>query len=106
MSEEQKQKAIEDRSRILPSGTIYVGGNVVGKTDDSGAFRVEVPGGGTYVITAGKNGAVMSRQPMVIKTGQTLELGSPIVLLPAPGPSCCSAPQPGQRRIGGVPAAR
>jgi hypothetical protein len=28
MSEEQKQKAIEDRSRILPSGTIYVGGNV------------------------------------------------------------------------------
>jgi len=80
-------------SRIEP-GRIYEGGTVVGQTDEAGAFRIELPGGGTYVITVELNKANGSQQPVVIETGQALELARPIRLNRGPPlvPGCCSAP--------------
>src|SRR5262249_38302687 len=35
-----------------PSGVAFVNSNPAGETDSAGTFRVELPAGGTYVITA------------------------------------------------------
>lgn len=84
---------------IHPSGIAYVDGMPVGETDNAGAFSVELPGGGTYVITARIESANSrgygSRQPVVVETGQMLHL-APIMLSFSTYPGCCPVDSPAQ----------
>jgi hypothetical protein len=85
MNEEQKQEEIDRRSLIYPERT-YMGPQVVvGYTDSSGAFSVQLPGAGTYIITAmfqlSQSRINGSRQPVVVDNGQNVDLGLPIRLL-------------------------
>jgi hypothetical protein len=82
MSEAQKQAAIDRLSTIDPK-RIYVDGTPVGQTDTAGAFVVELPRAGTYIITVTRRALRQygSRQPVVVSAGATTQLRQPIKLI-------------------------
>src|SRR5690606_26855234 len=70
---------------VHPSGIAFVGGKLAGETDAAGNFSVELPRGGTYVITARIETPDIrgygSKQPVVVETGPTLRLPAIILSL-------------------------
>jgi hypothetical protein len=99
-SEDMQLLGLVDRVWLIhPSGIAFVDGKPVGETDATGAFRVELPGGGTYVITARSESVNSrgygSRQPVVVETGQMLQL-APIMLSLTTDAGCCAGAPPTQ----------
>src|SRR5690606_9023347 len=80
---------------IHPSGIAFVGGKPAGEPDDAASFSVGLPGGGMYVITAKMESldsrGYGSRQPVVVETGQTIQL-APIMLSLTTFPEAPAAP--------------